>query len=60
MDASTAEQIVVYHYKNDLKYEVPLTECTKTDQNLSYLKSLFEFFDRHKYGLYHIICHVLS
>ena len=31
MDASTAEQIV-YHYKNDLKYEVPCTECTKTEQ----------------------------
>ena len=32
MDASTAEQIVVYYYKNDLKYEVPLTERTKTEQ----------------------------
>lgn len=32
MDASTAEQIVVYHYKNDLNYEGPLTECTKTEQ----------------------------
>ena len=37
-----------------------LNRMHKNWTNLSYLKSLFEFFARHKYGLYDIICHVLS
>lgn len=37
-----------------------LNRMHKNWTNLSYLRSLFEFFARHKYGLYDIICHVLS